>query len=208
MLHIKFVLFFVAILKSGNFCGSFSGGGILNSPTLSMNFNPPVGWTYPPNDAQTSLSYLPGQSLTLSEAQNLANGAITAAVLEALNSANIPTTGVNVTPSYTPPMVNDCYKAATPAFGANTPFYIVENGAVTKIATVGAPIQNTNCLSHNYQGGSTTTTITYQEFIQQATVSIKNLVISQYQMDQIAANIMSLLTLNSGAQFTQPITVN
>ncbi|KAI1701907.1 hypothetical protein Ddc_17351 [Ditylenchus destructor] len=98
--------------------------------------NPPVQWTYPEQNAIQLGSNLPGQPTTQIDAQNNANGAITAAVLEALNNLAIPTTGVRVIPTYTPPMVNDCQKAST-ATGTQIgqQFGIVEQGAVIYLAS-------------------------------------------------------------------------
>lgn len=42
--------------------------------------NPPVAWTYPTQTAIADQSFFPGQSLTQIDAQNQANGDITAAV--------------------------------------------------------------------------------------------------------------------------------
>uniref|UniRef100_A0AC34QE27 Uncharacterized protein n=1 Tax=Panagrolaimus sp. JU765 TaxID=591449 RepID=A0AC34QE27_9BILA len=170
-------------------CSSGVGGTVLNNPSLSMKFHPPVGWTYPPSNAEISMSYFPGQSLTKIQAQNMANGALTAAVLESLNKANIPTVGLEITPSYTPQQVSDCYKNGT-NWLANTQFAIVENGAVTKLATASADITSPNCIAHAY---ATTGTVTYTQFISQATISIKTLAISDYQMNLIAADVMAIL---------------
>ena len=171
-----------------------------------MKFYPPVGWTYPSDSALTDLSYLPGQSLTQTQAQNLANGALTAAVLEGLNSIEYPTTGVTVTPSYTPPLINDCIKEGSgSAIGAQ--FGIVENGAITKRGTVvGSVLSTTNCIARNY--GTGTSAPTYTPFVQQASVKIDGVVISEYQMNMVAAKVASILNLNSNAQFTEEITVD
>ena len=170
-----------------------------------MKFYPPVGWTYPSDAAVAGVAYLPGQSLTQIQAQNLANGALTAVVLEGLNSIGYPTTGIIVTPAYTPPLVNDCFKNGT-ATPSGTQFGYVENGAVTKLGTIMAnSITSAQCVAKDYSGGSTAPT--YIAFIQQASVKIDGLVISEYQMNMIAAKIASLLTLNNNVQFTEEITV-
>ena len=175
---------------------------------MSMKFYPPVGWTYPSDSALTDLSYLPGQSMTQTQAQNLANGALTAAVLEGLNSIEYPTAGVTITASYTPPLVNDCVKSTTAtATTAGTQFGIVENGAVTKLASSSASVTAANCISRAYVS-STSDTLTYTSFVQQATVTIQGLVISEYQMNLLAAKVSSVLSLNSNVQFTEEITVN
>ena len=179
-----------------------------------MKFYPPVGWTYPADTAIAELAYLPGQSMNENQAQNLANGALTAAVLEGLNSIGYPTTGITVTPAYTPPLVNDCAKVAAGGSGTGTPagtqFGIVENGAVTKLAAIGgtAPIAFTDCISRAYVPSGGQIALTYTPFIQQASVSIQGLVISEYQMNMVAAKIASVLTLGSSVQFTEEISVN
>ena len=181
----------------------------MTNPTLSMKFYPPVGWTYPSDSATTDLSYLPGQSMTQTQAQNLANGALTAAVLEGLNSIGYPTSGITVTPSYTPPLVNDCEKTTSGTTAAGTQIGIVENGVVTQLATITASggVTGANCIAKNYDTSGTSPP-TYTPFVQQASVSIQGLVISEYQMNMVAAKIASVLNLNSGVQFTEEITVN
>ncbi|KAE9554085.1 hypothetical protein FO519_002727 [Halicephalobus sp. NKZ332] len=208
------VLFvFLSLLKVTHSCGGIAGGGqLLTNPSMSMKFYPPVGWTYPDAAAITNLAYLPGQSQTQTQAQNLANGALTAAVLEALNEIGYPTTGVTVTPSYTPPLVDDCVKSTTGTETAGTPagtqFGIVENGAVTKLAALQGTgnISPMNCASGAYV--MTGQSLTYTPFVQQATVSIQGIVISEFQANMIAAEVASILSLNSNAQFTQEITVS
>ena len=173
-----------------------------------MKFYPPVGWTYPSDAATTDLSYLPGQSMTLIQAQNLANGALTAAVLEGLNAIGYPTSGVTVTPAYTPPLVNDCKKTTAGQTATGTQIGIVENGVVTKLATImAASITGIQCAAKNYDPSGTLPP-TYTPFIQQASVSIQGLVISEYQMNMVAAKVASILNLNSGVQFTEEIIVN
>ena len=171
-----------------------------------MKFYPPVGWTYPADTAITELAYLPGQSMTQIQAQNLANGALTAAVLEGLNAIDYPTTGITVTPSYTPTLVNDCGKGSTLSMkGAQ--IGVVENGAVTKIATITeSSISMENCIDKIY--GTAADPPTYTPFIQQASVKIDGVVMSEYQMNMVAAKVASILNLNSGVQFTEEIIVN
>ncbi|KAE9554086.1 hypothetical protein FO519_002728 [Halicephalobus sp. NKZ332] len=206
MFKICQVLLLLSVFEIGDSCGGIGGGGqVLSNPSLSMKFYPPVGWTYPDSTAITNLAYLPGQSLTQTQAQNLANGALTAAVLEGLNAVGYPTSGVSVTASYTPPTVNDCVKA-TGATGTaiGVHFGIVENGAVTKLAASSAIVNPDDCISRAYVTG-TTVTLTYTPFPQQATVTVQGLVISELQMELIAAKVASMLNLNNNVQFTEEI---
>ena len=188
------------------------GGGVFTNPSFNMKFYPPVGWTYPSDTAITDMSYLPGQSMTQAQAQNLANGALTAAFLEGLNAIGYPTTGVTVTPTYTPPLVNDCGKTSTRQTAAGTQFGIVENGAVTKLAalqgTGATQIQYTDCISRAYiPSGNTAISLVYTPFVQQASVKIDGIVLSEYQANMVAAKVAQVLTLGSSAQFTEEITI-
>ncbi|KAE9554083.1 hypothetical protein FO519_002725 [Halicephalobus sp. NKZ332] len=204
--------YFLRVIDS---CGGIGGGGqIYTNPSFNMKFYPPVGWTYPDTTAITNLAYLPGQSLTQSQAQNLANGALTAAILEGLNSIGYPTTGVTVTPAYTAPLVDDCIKSTTGTSPSGTPagtqFGIVENGAVTKLASIqgaaGVAITPMNCASRAYV--TTGQTLAYTPFIQQASVKVDGIVVSEYQANILAAKIAQELSLGSSAQFTEEITIN
>uniref|UniRef100_A0AC34QEF8 Uncharacterized protein n=1 Tax=Panagrolaimus sp. JU765 TaxID=591449 RepID=A0AC34QEF8_9BILA len=73
---------------------------------------------------------------------------------------------------------------------------------VRATATAVTALASTDCIAHNYGA------VTYTAFVQQASVTIKNLVISEYQMNLVAAQVMPILNLNNKAQFTQQIVVN
>lgn len=92
--------------------------------------NPPVAWTYPSTTAVSDQSFFPGQSLTQLDAQNQANGDITAAVFEGLSTIGVSTLGVKVVPNFTPPLINDCIKSTTSQqqTSIGVAFGIVEQG--------------------------------------------------------------------------------
>uniref|UniRef100_A0AC34GGT3 Uncharacterized protein n=1 Tax=Panagrolaimus sp. ES5 TaxID=591445 RepID=A0AC34GGT3_9BILA len=151
-----------------------------------MRFHPPTSWTYPDQNAITALSYFPGQPITQTEAQLHANGDIESAVLAGLQALQVPTIGITVTPSYTPPMVSDCIKnqqfqsGTTPA---GTQFGYEEGGAITKLITAptGTGVTYQNCVSRAYAGTATNVVLLMTEFIQQASVKIDGITMSEYQ---------------------------
>uniref|UniRef100_A0AC34G177 Uncharacterized protein n=1 Tax=Panagrolaimus sp. ES5 TaxID=591445 RepID=A0AC34G177_9BILA len=192
-------------------CGAGAGGGgIITNPSLQMTFHPPTPWTYPEANALTTLAYFPGQSLTQTEAQLRANGDINSAVLAGLQTLQYPTTGVTITPAYTPPMVKDCDKVTgtTPTQGGT--YGYEEGGAITQLITVASTLalQPAQCISRDYTGGSATNIPTRIPFIQQASVKIDGITMSEYQLTLLAAKVSQYLMLNSKVDFTEEITVN
>ncbi|KAI1701908.1 hypothetical protein Ddc_17352 [Ditylenchus destructor] len=168
--------------------------------------HPPVSWTYPEANAAQKQSTLIGQPLTQTEAQNTANGDLTAAALEALSAANIPTQGVRIVSSYTPPLISDCEKV-TPGTPAGGSFGVVEQGAVTQRATITgtAALTDTVCISRVYP----VNTITYASFeAQRVTLQIEGVSGPEYQWEQVASRIQSRLNFNNRVQFLTPVTVN
>uniref|UniRef100_A0A914Q8V9 Uncharacterized protein n=1 Tax=Panagrolaimus davidi TaxID=227884 RepID=A0A914Q8V9_9BILA len=208
---IFFILFAVDLANS---CGTIGGGGgILTNPSLSMRFHPPTQWTYPDQNALTALSYFPGQPLTQTEAQLRANGDMESAILAGLNALQLPTLGITVTPAYTPPLVNDCTKnqqfqsGTTPA---GTQFGYEEGGAITKLITAPANTGVTyqNCISRAYAGPTPTTPLIMTEFIQQASIKIDGLTMSEYQLTLLAAKVSQYLMLNNRVDFVEEITLS
>uniref|UniRef100_A0A0N4ZM28 Lipoprotein n=1 Tax=Parastrongyloides trichosuri TaxID=131310 RepID=A0A0N4ZM28_PARTI len=187
-----------------------SGGNndltIMQSPTLTLSFNPPTLWTYPETDAQTTLSYFPGQPLTETEAKNNAANDISNAVMNALTELGIEPAGKTIVTSYQSQLVHDCYKVLTTGLtnAVGNIIGIVENGAVTKLATIGgtAALSADLCAKKNFASNP----LTYTENILSATVTINNLVITRFSMKQLASTIMSKLSFGSNVQFVSEIT--
>uniref|UniRef100_A0A914QA18 Uncharacterized protein n=1 Tax=Panagrolaimus davidi TaxID=227884 RepID=A0A914QA18_9BILA len=199
------------LIHSVNSCGAgIGGGGVITNPSLQMTFHPPTPWTYPDTDALTTLAYFPGQSLTQTEAQLRANGDINSAVLAGLQTLQLPTTGITITPSYTPPLVKDCAKIQGGATTTGGTFGYEEGGAITQMITVASTLQLTPqfCISRDYTGGVATNIPTRIPFIQQASVKIDGLTMSEYQLTLLAAKVSQYLMLNSKVDFTEEITVN
>uniref|UniRef100_A0A7E4UMG7 Lipoprotein n=1 Tax=Panagrellus redivivus TaxID=6233 RepID=A0A7E4UMG7_PANRE len=203
-----FAVFF-AVLRLGSCCsGGSLSNSILNDPTITMTFHPPTGWTYPNANAETSLTYFPGQSMTLSQATLMSTNALQSAVMEGLNAIGMPTMNLVITPQYTPPMISDCAKTtqnSVTATPAGQQFGYEENGAITKLVSVSAQVDAANCAIRSFTTGSGT--VTYTDYEQMATVSIKGLTTSEYQMNLVAAKISALLMLNHNVAFTKEITV-
>uniref|UniRef100_A0A7E4VYG7 DUF4377 domain-containing protein n=1 Tax=Panagrellus redivivus TaxID=6233 RepID=A0A7E4VYG7_PANRE len=202
------VLVVLLIVRDGLACSGVGSNQIITNPTMTLKFYPPTGWTYPNSGAETSVSYFPGQSMTLSQANLLATGDMTSATLNALNDMGFITTDVTITPTYTPPNVNDCGKStdnSATATPAGVQFGVEENGAITKLASASAQITVQNCIIRAFAGSGTV--ITYTDFPQSATLKIDNLVASEYQMNLVASKIMSILMLNNRVQFIEEILV-
>ncbi|KAI1714310.1 hypothetical protein DdX_08403 [Ditylenchus destructor] len=180
---------------------------IISNPTFTWTMNPPVQWTYPEQNAIQLGSNLPGQPITQIDAQNNANGAITASVLEALNNLAIPTTGVRVIPTYTPPMVNDCQKAST-ATGTQIgqQFGIVEQGAVIYLASSTAVISQANCQARSFL--PTTNPLTLTSFVQSASAQVQGVTGSVFQFQQVAQQMMVYLNFNSRVRFVTEVMVS
>uniref|UniRef100_A0A915CRH9 Uncharacterized protein n=1 Tax=Ditylenchus dipsaci TaxID=166011 RepID=A0A915CRH9_9BILA len=169
--------------------------------------NPPVAWTYPDNMALQLGTNLPGQPLTQTDAQNTANGNIMATTLEALADARIPTAGVRVIPTYTPPMVLDCQKASTaPGTAIGQQFGIVEQGAVIRLASSTALISVANCGARSFVPA--TNPLTFTEFVQRGSVQLQGVVASVFQLEQVAARMMVNLNFNNRVRFVTPIVVS
>lgn len=176
-----------------------------------MRFHPPTSWTYPDANAISTAAYFPGQSLTQTQAQLRADGDLRSAVLAGLSTLQYPTVGITITPSYTPPMVNDCQKGSATGT-ATTPIGAVigfeEGGAITKTLTVvGTALTPQLCIQRNYNSASGTTPVQYVEFIQQASVKIDGITMSEYQAQLLAAKVSSYLMLNSQVDFIEEPTV-
>uniref|UniRef100_A0AC35GJL8 Uncharacterized protein n=1 Tax=Panagrolaimus sp. PS1159 TaxID=55785 RepID=A0AC35GJL8_9BILA len=176
---------------------------------MSMKFHPPTTWTYPNQNALTELSYFPGQPLTITEAQLRANGDINSAVLAGLQALQLPTTGITVTPQYTPPLVSDCIKmTGVTETQAGAQIGYQEAGAITKLITAPAAITPENCINKIYEAAGATTPLIMTEFIQQASIKIDGITLSEYQANLLAAKVSQYLMLNSKVDFTEEIIVN
>uniref|UniRef100_A0A914Y9G5 Uncharacterized protein n=1 Tax=Panagrolaimus superbus TaxID=310955 RepID=A0A914Y9G5_9BILA len=198
----------MAYFESVTSCaGGIGGNGVLINPSISMKFHPPTAWTYPETTAATDLSYFPGQPLTQNEAQLRANGDIESAVLAGLQTLQIPTTGVTVTPQYSPPLVSDCKKLTVATTGQ---FGFEEGGAITKLITPPGPAGITAifCSQRNFAGTPPSLVFTMVDFIQQASVKIDGITLSEYQATLLAAKVSQYLMLNSRVDFTEEVMVN
>uniref|UniRef100_A0AC34G741 Uncharacterized protein n=1 Tax=Panagrolaimus sp. ES5 TaxID=591445 RepID=A0AC34G741_9BILA len=193
----------MALLELVTSCaGGIGGNGILTNPSISMKFHPPTGWTYPETTAATDISYFPGQPLTQTEAQLRANGDIESAVLAGLQTLQISTLGVTVTPQYSPPLVSDCKKStATPT--TTSQFGYEEGGAITKLITPpAAGATQVQCSTHSFPS-TTGSVFTMVDFIQQASVKIDGITMSEYQATLLGAKVSQYLMLNTGLQTLQ-----
>uniref|UniRef100_A0AC35UH08 Lipoprotein n=1 Tax=Rhabditophanes sp. KR3021 TaxID=114890 RepID=A0AC35UH08_9BILA len=210
MIQLKcMILFIVPTIVFG--CAGSSGDlTIVNNPTLSMpSFHPPAAWTYPESDAQDTLSYFPGQSLTLLDAQNAATKDITNAIIGALADIGLDSQGKTITTTYTPQLVHDCYKVVTTGKtnAAGLIIGVLENGAITKTASIGgtAALSAANCAARAW---GTANPLTYTNNVLSATVSINNLQLTKYSLRQLCNSIMTKLNFGSFVQFTSEITFN
>lgn len=72
-----------------NFLGG-TDGQLFQNPTFQWTMNPPAAWTYPETYALLTQQFFPGQPLTQADANNQADGDITAAVrlLYSFNNKN------------------------------------------------------------------------------------------------------------------------
>uniref|UniRef100_A0AC35GIY3 Uncharacterized protein n=1 Tax=Panagrolaimus sp. PS1159 TaxID=55785 RepID=A0AC35GIY3_9BILA len=186
--------------------GGIGGNGIITNPSLQMTFHPPTAWTYPEATAVTDLSYFPGQSLTQTEAQLRANGDINSAVLAGLQALQLPTTGITVTPQYTPPLVSDCKKLST-STGSTSQFGYEEGGVITKLIQPGtAAVTPAFCAARNFAGPPP---LVMTEFTPiQASAKIDGITLSEYQANLLAAKVSQYLMLNSNVDFTEEMVIN
>uniref|UniRef100_A0A0N5CH55 Lipoprotein n=1 Tax=Strongyloides papillosus TaxID=174720 RepID=A0A0N5CH55_STREA len=206
MLNLSIFLFLILPGTLLACSGSNNDYSIVQSPTLTLTFNPPALWTYPETDAQATLSFFPGQPLTQIEAQNNAQNDIKNAVVNSLTEIGIDPQGKNVVANYQAQMVHDCYKVlptgVTNAVGSV--YGILENGAITKLATLGgtAALSADACAKRNFAANP----LTYTENVLTATVQINNLITTRYSLRQLANSIMSKLSFGNSVQFVGEIT--
>lgn len=198
-----YILFPIVLLGCS---GSNNDMSIIQSPTLTLQFNPPALWTYPETDAQTTLSFFPGQPLTQIEAQNNAENDIKNAIVNSLTEIGIEPQGKTIVTTYQPQMVHDCYKVlptgVTNAVGST--IGILESGAITKLATIGgtAALSADSCSKRSFAANP----LTYTENILTATVTINNLITTRFSLRQLANSMMSKLSFGSNVQFVSEIT--
>ncbi|KAI6233590.1 hypothetical protein M3Y99_00895000 [Aphelenchoides fujianensis] len=206
------VLLAAAAIPSTRGCAGVGGGTdgqIFTDPTLTWTMNPPASWTYPATWAQLTQQYFPGQPLFQADAETQVQGDIQAATLEALANAGLPTTNIRVTSNYNPQMVSDCVKVAPAGSPTGIPtatkqgdiFGIYEAGAITQLATATADLTPANCLARTF-----TTGITFQQNIQQASMSINGITLSGLQLRQFAAQLQNILSFNYRVRFIEQIT--
>ena len=114
-------------------------------------------------------------------------------MLSALAEANVDTVGLEVTTSYTAPQVSDCIKVAVGTMTmttAGSQIGIYEAGAITQLATVGMAIPVTpNCVNHDFSMAM----LTYQPFIQMASIKVSGWVANGFTVRQVANSLMALL---------------
>ncbi|KAK0422602.1 hypothetical protein QR680_007665 [Steinernema hermaphroditum] len=194
-------------------CGAGGIGGgnaddsrIIQNPTFTMDFSPPVAWTYPENNAESLQSFFPGQSLTQSDANIKANSDIEAAVLSAIVDSGFPTQGVTVRSAYTAQEVSDCRKATGMMTAIGQRFGLVESGAVVKLITPAEIVQMANCVQKNFymNAAAQPTVIDYNV---QTTVQIEGISASKFQMRQIARAIMVNMNFRYNARFVSEIQI-
>ena len=146
--------------------------------------------------------------MILTDAQLRANGDMTSAVLAGLNTLQLPTIGITVQPSYTPPMVNDCGKATGLTYTVGTQVGYEEGGAIVRLVTYPTGMTEIKCIAHDYTSATPTDVMHYTEFIQQASIKIDGITLSEYQATLLAAKVSQYLMLNSKVDFTEEIIVN
>uniref|UniRef100_A0A0K0F4M0 Lipoprotein n=1 Tax=Strongyloides venezuelensis TaxID=75913 RepID=A0A0K0F4M0_STRVS len=206
MLNISIFLFLILPGTLLACSGSNNDFSIVQSPTLTLQFNPPALWTYPETDAQATLSFFPGQPLTQIEAQNNAQNDIKNAIINSLTEIGIDPQGKTVVTNYQAQMVHDCYKVlptgVTNAVGSV--YGVLENGAITKLATLGgtAALSADSCSKRNFAANP----LTYAENVLSATVQINNLITTRYILRQLANSVMSKLSFGNSVQFVSEIT--
>uniref|UniRef100_A0A0N4ZM29 Secreted protein n=1 Tax=Parastrongyloides trichosuri TaxID=131310 RepID=A0A0N4ZM29_PARTI len=190
-------------LHQGDSCSSGSAGSkTYQSPTIQMKFLTPVKWTYPLSTSEADLSYFPEQPLTQSTAQNNANNDITNAMTQALVENNLNINLYTITAIYSSPQVNDCAKSST---STNAPiiFWLVEGGVVTKkVGGLTQAVSGANCISKTFG-----TSVTYEDYPQEATVRVEGLTVGEEQMNQIKNAFLTKLTFSASVKFLEDPTV-
>ncbi|GMT04042.1 hypothetical protein PENTCL1PPCAC_26216, partial [Pristionchus entomophagus] len=170
--------------------GSGSDAQLLQNPTFSFDFSPPIGWTFFTVAAHTgnlvnSVSF-PGQSASLIDARQRMQNDLDNAILKALNTMRVQAYGVQYTLSgYTP---EDIVIRDTPAqilLGS----YVPEFGAVAFLRTV----DNVNSgTPYRFKG----------------TVRVGNAPLAtRGQWKNIANEVYKNMYLNARVKFYTPITV-
>ncbi|KAK0398978.1 hypothetical protein QR680_002842 [Steinernema hermaphroditum] len=208
-------VFVLTCTHLSNACGAGGVGGganaddnrIIQNPTFSMDFSPPVAWTYPENNAQALQSFFPGQPLTQTEANIKANSDIEAAVLAAVVDSALPTQGITVRSAYTAQEISDCRKATGQMTTAGQRFGLVESGAVVRTITPSeATIDPMKCQQRNfYSIAAMQPTLT--DYTIQTTVQIEGLTATKFQLRQIARQMMVAMNFRYNARFAAEIQV-
>ncbi|KAK0398979.1 hypothetical protein QR680_002843 [Steinernema hermaphroditum] len=200
-----------AHLSSACSAGGFGGGNpddnrIIQNPTFTMDFSPPVAWTYPENNAQSLQSFFPGQSLTQMEANIKANSDIEAAVLSAVVDSGFPTQGVVVRSAYSAQEISDCRKMTTQPLMIGQRFGLVESGAVVKVLTPAEMIDMAKCQQRTfYANAQAQPTVT--DYNVQTTVQIEGITATKFQLRQISRQIMVAMNFRYNARFASEIAV-
>uniref|UniRef100_A0A0N4ZM30 Uncharacterized protein n=1 Tax=Parastrongyloides trichosuri TaxID=131310 RepID=A0A0N4ZM30_PARTI len=204
MLLINLIIF---LLLSQNTleCPTTTGGGVTyNNPTITMRFNTPLSWTYPPTDSTTYITYFLGQAITQTQANLNAMNDITFAVNQAFQTNGYNPALYTITPTYTAPMINDCPKGGTAPTTPVLEWYETQGEIVTTHVT-GATNQvtGTACINRQYNQ-----VVQRTDYIVEATISIQGLTIGSTQMTQIINALIAQLSFAKGVRFTENPTVN
>ncbi|KAI6191277.1 hypothetical protein M3Y97_00211300 [Aphelenchoides bicaudatus] len=198
------IIVLALLVHQTNACAP-GGGKITSTPKFTLNFMPPVSWTYSNDSAATTA----GQWSTQADAQRTFKNDITSAISSAVKKNGYE--GLLGSAKYT----LSGYNAEKPfPIGSDPGQYAVEFGCVTKLilATITTPTTTTTKAARRKRMVEhiLAPNTNAADNIQQIQVAVSNspLALSTDQWSKLASDVYTILNIRSKVRFSGDITVS
>jgi hypothetical protein len=197
------VLFAFALASTALSCSTGLGDYIIQNPTFSFDFSPPISWTFFQTNGSTTTdvkgyTYYPGQVLSQADATRTMKSSINTAIYNAAQRLGYSTVGMTWTFSgYSPQTTWIVDDSVATAAGATSCGY-----SGTYVPGLGAVIsKRASC--------TPPTTYTKTDYIEKLTINVKGSALyTKSQWQTFADQVFNYLSIYEKVKFRSPVTIS